>query len=806
VCLASRLVFFGQTRHDLVRFLTYLVAALQTVQIDVGQQALSGLRTPRKPSLESVMTLLSNDIATIPRDFVIVLDDYHLIELPAIHEALEFLLDPSPPRMHLVIVTRSDPPLPLARLRARSQLAELRVVDLRFTFDEAAEFLNNRMGLNLTMEQVTVLEERAEGWIAGLQLAALSLHGHQDVAGFIQSFAGTHRFILDYLLEEVFQHQNHEIRTFLLQTCILEQMNAALADAVTGRHDSGQSLTQLEKANLFLIPLDDERHWYRYHHLFADFLQSRLQQSQPEQITEMHRQASAWYESNGFISEAVGHALAVPDFDRAVYLVEQIGMELIMRSEDATVINWLTQIPDDQLRQHPVLNIYYATALGGMGRTDLAAARLAQADDMQLDPQARRWVGVIRAGVAFLSGDLPQAIEYAHNALEASKAISHDLPDVQDQSNVLVKLASATMLADLQLAAGQLRAAASSCRYGLEIGNSHAWDSSGAVYLASLYLVFAELSYEWNELHTAEQNAEAAIQNSRLGMNREQEAAALTVLAEIQQAQGDCVGALDSVQRAEQMAQKRNIVAELEAIAAVHVNLLLAQGGIGEAVQLVNGLPPQNPEAFLLQRIFTFRSHLSVSRARLLISQGEFAQAARWLEPLQVQAQAAAETGTLIEILALSALAKNAQGEASQARIALAQALSLAEPEGYVRTFVDLGEEMRLMIAQMNGKQDFQSLNEYINKLLAAFSVAYPETLVTKVGSQNSGLEMIGLLSDRERIVLQLIADGLSNQEIAGRLVVSVSTVKTHIYHIFGKLGVRSRTQAIARARELNLL
>ncbi len=304
--------------NDLVRFLTYLVSALEMVQMDVGRRALEGLSTRRRPSLESVMTLLSNDIAAIPRDFVLVLDDYHLIELPAIHEALTLLLDPAPPRMHLVIATRADPPLSLARLRARGQLAELRMADLRFSIDEAGEFLNERMSLNLTMDQVAALEARAEGWVVGLQLAALSMRGCQDVARFIHAFTGTHRFILDYLWEEVLQRQTPEIQTFLLQTSILDQMNAALANTLTGRDDSGQVLVQLEKDNLFVIPLDDERHWYRYHHLFADLLKNTLKQHRSEeQIHELHRRASQWYQVEGALDEAMLHTFARSQFEFA---------------------------------------------------------------------------------------------------------------------------------------------------------------------------------------------------------------------------------------------------------------------------------------------------------------------------------------------------------------------------------------------------------------------------------------------------------------------------------------------------------
>jgi len=802
--------------NDLVRFLTYFVAALETVQANVGRQALERLRSHPKPALEAVMTLLSNDIAAIAHDFVIVLDDYHRIEMPAIHEALKFLLNPPAPRLHLVISTQADPPLPLTRLRARGQLTEVRAADLRFSVDEAAEFLNDRMSLNLTWEQVAALEARAEGWIVGLQLAALSIQGHPDVTGFIHAFTGSHHFILDYLQEEVLQRQTQELQTFLLQTSILDRMNAALADAITGRDDSGQILVLLEKTNLFVTPLDQVRCWYRYHHLFADFLQSRLWQSRSEHIAELHRRASAWYEQNGFPHQAVGHALAVPDFDLAARLIEQTGMALLVRSESAMVLKWLNRLPDDVVRRHPSLFVIHATALGGTGRAELASARLAQADAIPLDPQARQWASVARAGVAFLSGALPQAITYAQNALEAAEAALSDLTGVWAQFSPALAMAATAVLVELQLAAGQLRAAAFTCRQGVNIGHSIARDDSSEILLGSIYLGLAELHYEWNELPAAAQNAAWAIEHSRAGQNRRHEAAALGVLAQVKQAQGDPVGALDSIQQAEQLAHQRNITAEMAAIAAQKVKLLIAQGRIGEADQVVHDLPPENPTTFRLERVFIFHNHLSVSRARLLIAPREFTQALEWLEPLQIQAQATAETGTLIEVLALIALARHGRGEIAEAMTTLARALSLAQPEGYVRRFVDLGEPMRSMISTyaqqslgrcpIEGPQDQQPLAGYLNRLLAAFPVVPVESSAPELEDEIPKSELVVPLSERELLVLYLIAEGLSNQDIAQRLVVSVSTVKTHISNIFGKLGVSSRTQALARAREAKLL
>ncbi len=805
--------------NDLARFLAYLVAALETVQAGIGRQSLNRLHSRRAPALESIMTLLSNDIAAIPHDpstplgagFVLVLDDYHLIELQAIHEAMGFLLDRLPPPMHLVIATRADPPLPLARLRARGQLVELRAPDLRFSPDEAAAFLNERMGLNLTSEQIAALDARAEGWIAGLQLAALSMQGRQDIAGFVNAFAGSHRFVLDYLTEEVLRRQTPEIQSFLLQTSILDQMNASLADAITGRNDGAQALAQLEKANLFVVPLDDKREWYRYHHLFDDLLQNRLQESQPEQIVELHRRASAWYEQNGFVNEAIDHALAAQEFKRAARLIEQIAPALLIRSEDRTLRNWLAALPETLIQANPSLGVWYATALAGSGNFDLMEARLSHLDDAQLDPLVHGVAALMRATVALLRSDLPHAIEAAHHALATTTVT--DSTDPQAEFSNITALFLTMLLAEAETAAGKLRNAAASYHRQIEMRASTTLVDFSSIFSGYAHVRLAELFYEWNELDAAAQHAEQGLAIARLERNEEFESYALIALAQIKQAQGDLAGAIELGKQAMTLARKRNVPVEIRFIAARHVKILIQQDRLDDAAQAAREIPADDLATWFMQG-----AQAPVANARLLIARREFDRAAPALEQLQVQTQASGETRMLIEVLALLALARHGQGDDAQATTTLTRALSLAEPEGYVRTFVDLGEPMKFMISdlrfQIDTNPENQPLVEYVNRLLAAFPVAVVETNhksetlapAASAGVINLKSSMAEPLSERELAVLRLIDQGLSNPEIADRLVVAVSTVKTHINNIYGKLGVASRTQALARAREIKLL
>ena len=368
--------------NDPTRFLTYLVAALQTIAANIGEGVLGVLQSPQPPPTESILTALLNEITTIPDHFILVLDDYHVIDSKPVDHALTFLLEHLPPQMHLVIATREDPHLPLARLRARGQLTELRAADLRFTPSEAAEFLNQVMGLNLSAEDIAALETRTEGWIAGLQLAALSMQGNKDVSGFIREFAGDHRYIVDYLVEEVLQSQPEPIRRFLLQTAILDRLNGSLCDAVTGKEEGNARLEALQRGNFFVIPLDDKRNWYRYHHLFADVLRMHLMAEQPDQVSALHRRASEWYEHNGSTDDAIRHALAAEDFERAANLVELAVPAMRRSRQGATVteLGWLKALPDELVRFRPVLSVDYAFALFGGGELEAVEARLRDAE------------------------------------------------------------------------------------------------------------------------------------------------------------------------------------------------------------------------------------------------------------------------------------------------------------------------------------------------------------------------------------------------------------------------------------------
>ncbi len=401
--------------NDPIRFWSYFIAALQSLKPELGATALELLQSPQPPPVESILTLLLNDIAAFNVDFALVLDDYHVITKPAIHAALAFLIDHLPPHMQVVITSRIDPPLPLARLRVRGQLTELRAADLRFTPDEVAAFLNEVMGLRLSADEVAALEQRTEGWIAGLQLAALSMQDHADIASFIRSFTGSHAYIIDYLAEEVVQRQSAEIRSFLLQTSILERMNGPLCDAVTGRSDSQPLLEQLEHANLFITPLDDRREWYRYHHLFAEVLQVHLRRDQPELAPELHGRASEWCEQHGLTAEAIGHALSAADFERAARLVEQTAWTLIGHGELSTLQTALDRLPAPLVQARPRLGLAYATILSISNRLAALEARLNEVDGVLADDKLRRDESLLADRDALLG---QSAILRAHLALE----------------------------------------------------------------------------------------------------------------------------------------------------------------------------------------------------------------------------------------------------------------------------------------------------------------------------------------------------------------------------------------------------
>ncbi|MCI0519177.1 MAG: helix-turn-helix transcriptional regulator, partial [Chloroflexi bacterium] len=729
--------------NDPARFLTYLIAALQTITANIAAGTLAVLQSPQPPPTEAILIALLNEIAAIPEHFILVLDDYHLLDAKPVDEALAFLVERQPPQMHLVIATREDPPLPLARLRARGHLTELRAADLRFTPAEAAEFLNRVMGLNLPAEDIAALEARTEGWIAGLQLAALSMQGHQDNAGFIKSFTGSHRFVLDYLAEEALQRQPEPIRNFLLQTSILDRFCAPLCNAVTERDDGKEMLDVLERNNVFLIPLDDKRQWYRYHHLFADVLQAHLMEAQPERLTSLHQRASMWYAHNGSAADAIRHALAAKDFERAAILVELAVPEIRRNRQGATAteFGWLKALPDELVQFRPVLCVDYAYALFGVGELEAVEARLRDAErwlDTTADTagmvvvdeeEFRRLPGMIallRAAHALARSDMPEAVENARQALDLAPEDAHlmlggatsvlglaawasgdletarrmtadGIANVRLAGYISSAIGGAIVLADIQIAQGRLHEAMTTYERALQ------WAMApGAPIMrgaADMYVGMSDLHREHNDLKTATQHlltSQALGEHAGLSSNPYRWCA---TMARIREAQGDLDGALDLLDKAERL-YNSNFSPNVRPLATRKVRVWLAQGRWGEALNWTreHGLSVENEMSYL--REF---DHITLARVLLARYQSDRADrsildAMGLLERLLKAAEEGGRQGSVIEILVLQALAYHAQGDLPAALMSLQHALALAEPEGYVRIFVDEGEAMRLLI------------------------------------------------------------------------------------------------------------
>jgi LuxR family transcriptional regulator, maltose regulon positive regulatory protein len=869
--LAARVAWLSldEGDNDPARFLAYLVAALQTIAPDLGAGV---LQSPQPPPTESILTALLNDITTIPDNFALVLDDYHVIDAQSVDTALTFLLEHMPPQLHLVIATRENPQLPLARLRARDQLTELRAADLRFTLAEAAAFLNQVMGLHLAAEDIAALETRTEGWVAGLQLAALSMRGHADVRGFIRAFAGDNRYIVDYLVEEVLQRQPERVRSFLLQTCILDRLSGPLCDAVLddGRRttDDGRAafvrrpssvvLEELERSNLFVVPLDDTRQWYRYHHLFADVLHAHVMQEQPDHVPTLHRRASAWYEHNGSPADAIRHALAAKDFERAAGLIELAWPAMDGRFQSATWLGWVKALPDELIRARPVLNVGYAWALLNGGELEAGEARLRDAErwldptvDLRERPEARSVEMVVvdekqfrslpasiataRAYHAQALGDLAGSVKHARQALDlvpagdhlrrgpaaallglaywasgdleaAHRAIADAMANFQIAGNLHFAISGTYGLADIRIAQGRLREAASTYHQSLQLAAEQGEPLLRGT--ADLYLGLCELHHEQGDPEAARQQL---LRSKELGAQ-----AALPdwphrvciAQARIKAAAGDRDGALDLLDEAARL-YYRTPVPDVRPIAALKTRVWVAQGRLTEALgwARARGLSVDDDLSYL--REF---EHVTLARVLLAEYQSEredrsFYAAIGLLERLLKAAETGGRMGSVIEILVLLALAHAAQGHIRLALAPLERALTLAEPAGYVRIFVDEGAPMAHLLSEAAAHG---MLPDYTGTLLAAFEDATKDGERTTEPSPSSSVlrpsSLIERLSQRELEVLQLIAQGLSNREISERLFLALITVKGHNQKIFGKLQVQRRTEAVARARELGLL
>jgi len=808
---------------DFTRFLYYLITSLQTVTPSVGRDILGLLESPQPPPMELLLTALLNEINVLEKNIILVLDDYHLIDSKQVDEALAFMLENLPPCMHLIITTREDPDLPLARMRARDELTELRVADLSFTYSEAVEFLNVVMGLRLSQEDVAALETRTEGWIAGLQLAAISMRGQKDPEKFIQSFTGSHHYVLDYLVEEVIKQQPVEVQNFLLNTSILERMCGSLCDAVMQNTAvSGQHILEyLEQSNLFIIPLDNERQWYRYHHLFADLLRQRLQHNDPikpsgeisdpeKSVTSrLHIRASQWYEAHDLELEAFQHAAAAQDFDRAERLIAGKGMPLHFRGTISPILRWLEALPESILNSRPSLWVTYAAATmisGHPGSVEpkLQAAEAALASSGE-DTRTRDLVGQIaayRSLVAASRNETDTIISQAKRALElldpanvvvrtitsfslavvyelqndrvsAARAYNEVLAASQASGNFMFTLAGMSSLATLEIVENRLpQAFAIFQEFQKVVSDPRHW------ILYEPYFGLARIYYEWNDLENAEKYAKLSLQ---LAPQIECGTAVSdnVLLARVYMAQENLSEAAGVLAHAMEMVCQPTYTHYLSEVIQARVDALIRQGNLNTAADLArqNDLPEYT--------------------ARVSLARGDSDSVLTTLEPLYRQVEAMNHPQRLLKISALYASALFHNGKNVEALEILEKALIMGKPGGFIRTFLDEGESMWQLLIEADNQG---IMPDYTRRLLAAFSGE------TAISGRTGNSIPIDSLSQRELEVLRLIAQGLSNREIAEKLYLALSTVKGHSRMIFDKLHVQRRTEAVAKGRELGLL
>ena len=827
-------------------FWTYLVAALQTVAPGVGAKALSLLRGPQPPPIETILATLLNELGAVPNEVVLVLDDYHVIDAHDINDGMAFLLEHLPPQVYLVITTRADPALPLARLRARGELVEIRAADLRFTPEEAAAYLNEVMGLGLAARDVAALEGRTEGWIAALQLAALSMQGRDDVAGFIAGFAGDDRYIVDYLVEEVLHRQPEHVRSFLLETSILARMTGPLCDAVTGQDGGKAMLEALDRGNLFLVPLDDRRQWYRYHHLFADVLRARLLDERPALAPELHRRACEWYEEHGDRSEAIRHAMAGGDVARAADLVELAWPATGQSDQAATLRRWLEALPDELIRIRPVLSVAYAATLLVGGNVEGVEARLRDAErwldttaDGRAGPKApstamvvvdeeefRRLpcsIALYRAAQALAVGDVAGTMTHAQRALDlvgeddhprrgaaagllglvswttgdleaAHRSYADCIASMQKAGHITTVIGCAIIQADIRIAQGRLRDALRTYERGLQVATEHGAPALRGA--ADMHTGMSELSRERNDLETASQHLLVSRELGEENGLEQNPYRSRVAAARIRQAEGDLDGALDLLDEAERR-YVGNFSPDVRPVAAVRARVWIAQGKLSEAWGWA-----QEHGVAVADELSYLHEFEHATLARLLLAQGTrdraghgISEATELTERLLAAADDGGRKGSAIDILVVQALARHARGDVAGALASLHRAVALAEPEGYVRIFIDEGPPMAALLKLVAKERKAPS---YVRRLLGA--------VVTAEGRATVGQPLIEPLSERELEVLRLLGSELDGPDIARELTVSLATVRTHTRNIYAKLGVNSRTTAVRRAAELGLL
>ncbi len=815
--------------NDPAHFLQYLLTAFQPVAPGIEDDIPDMLRPAQ---YENIINHLTNQLASVSEPFVLVLDDFHVINAEAVLKIVSFLMEHLPDRIHLILLTRIDPPLPLSRLRARNQLMDIRADQLRFTHDEVAAFLNDIMGLKLSAGDLSAIETRTEGWIAGLQLAALSMQSSKDIHGFVSAFTGSHHYIMDYLIEEVIRLQPKSTGDFLMQTSILDQICGPLCESVVkadpeGPIDGQATLESLEKMNLFVIPLDDERRWYRYHHLFAEVLRKRLEQHYPDSISSLHQRASQWFERNGLVPEAIGHSLTAGDYDRAIQLIEQHGGVLIISGEVNTLSGWIKAV-EPQARARPWIQILKGWVYAVTGFPERVEETLQAAERMIASQEPPAELNVMRGGIAtaraystYQVGEAARAVSFARQALEY-------LTETDLTSGILRTIAAA-LLGDASAMNGELEEARQAYLKAKQIGqavgdihlvilvNSNLGNvlveqgrlrEAMAIYSETLEIAtrpngkklviagrvlgeMSQISYEWNNLEAAAEQARQGITLCNYWGAPEYEAVGLLALARVEQVRGNRTAALEAMYSAERLVNEHLLLPKsLIWVNYVLPRLWIAQGDFEKAARIVqaSGLTIDDEIIFLREPEF-------VVRLRLLLAQGDYDTSLSLSKRLLEKAGSGRQTGRVIELLVLQALVFLGRQETEQALAALKRALALARPEGYMRTFLDEGEPM-IRLLHLARSRHIET--EYTTGLLAAVEKT--------AGIAQPPPELLNEpLTTREIEVLKLIEAGCSNQEIAEKLVISFATVKRHISNIYTKLDAKSRTQAIAIGKELKL-
>jgi LuxR family maltose regulon positive regulatory protein len=795
--------------NDPARYFAYLIASIQQIDPDFGEKAYSLLQSPQPPPRELFLTTLANEIAGLQGIFVLALDDYHVLQFPLLHEQITFLIENQPPQMHLVLLSREDPPLPIHRWRAADQVVEIRQSDLKFSKKETSQYLRELMDIDLSEEDLVALVRRTEGWAVGLHLAALSMRGNSDLKTFIRTFTGSNRFILDYLFEEVFKKQPGELQEFLLKTSILNRFCPLLCDEITGREDGHRVLHELEGANLFIFPLDQNRSWYRYHRLFGELLQHQLHLQSESSEAGLHKKASRWFWENGLPEEAVYHVLEARDWDQAAAYISNLSDGMLKRGEVATLLGWFARLPAPTLQSDPGLFLSYTWVLMLMGRFEAAEESLNQIEaNLPEDRAVRGEVATARAYLAQSTGDMGHMVEYSHQALallpeddlnarglvamnlgiaywhigrlvEAREALVEARSANRHSGNIMGELMSQLFLGRDLAVRGKLRQAVDEFQIIVRRVENR-------VTFPLVYLDLCTLYYEWDDLARAQRYLEQGIEDCLRSGNLEFQIAAKMLEARLRFAQGDLPASLQALEQAGRIEQSSTIPLRTTSrridlqvqMALWRSDLQTAKALADQLTQDCDSHPFYRFLGLTPARIYLVRG-LRAEAANLLAEAAQIAERNDWgyglLATRVLQALAAASTGSGIEFMG--------------------QALNYGAQEDFTRTFTEAGKAL-VPLLQEAAQRGLQP--EYVGRILESLRIE-PRT-VPEVS------ELVEALSERELEVLRLVAAGLSNRQIAKKLVLSLGTVKTHVHNIYGKLEVSNRVQAIERAREIGLI